>query len=177
MRSCTGLLRVTIVPEDSKPIMDSPLAHPKLAMLATVALAAGLGGCAVLPGNGVSPWLSGAPTTPVFTPDVDAFLTSAPPGASTRLDTSPWGDRVVLRVYSPYTAASGRTCRNLEVESDRGPRPALACVATNGHWEPVRVLTHRGLPMPQEAWLGADEHTRSGTRPEVGSQWATEETP
>ena len=156
--------------------MDSPRRHSRLALLATIALASGLGGCAVLPGNGGPSWLNGAPATPTFTPEIDAFLTNAPTGTSTRLDTSPWGDQVVLRVHSLYAAASGRTCRSLEVERAQGPHPALACRAASGHWEPVRVLTHGGLPIFHDPSPGANPHPHFLTEPDAGKTWNTEET-
>ena len=155
--------------------MDSARRHSRLALLATIALASSLGGCAVLPGNGESSWLNDAPTTPAFSPEIDAFLTHTPAGGSTRLDTSPWGDQVLLRAHSPYAAASGRTCRSLEVERARGPHPALACRAASGHWEPVRVLTYGGLPVLRDPSPGANPHPLFLTEPDVENTWNTEE--
>ncbi len=156
--------------------MDSPRRHSWLALLATIALASSLGGCAVLPDNGGSAWLNGAPTTPAFTPEIDAFLTTAAAGASTRLDTSPWGDQILLRVHSLYAAASGRTCRNLELEQAQGSHPALACRTASGHWEPVRVLSHGGLPIFRDPSQGADLHPHFLMEPDARNTWNTEET-
>lgn len=117
------------------------------AALATILIAASLAGCAALPFNdGASPRGFGpaaeAASTPIFPPTFEAFLTDAPAGTSTVLAESPWGGPVQVQADASYFAASGRTCRPLQVDGPRGLHPALACRAPGRHWEPVRVLAH-----------------------------------
>jgi len=119
--------------------------RPTLAALATILFAGSLGGCAALPFNdGASPWGFGpaAEAAAIFPPTFEAFLTDAPAGTSTVLAESPWGGPVQVQADASYFAASGRTCRPLQVDGPRGLHPALACRAPGRHWEPVRVLVH-----------------------------------
>jgi len=79
--------------------------------------------------------------TPIQDTNLNGFLEQAPAGSVINLADSPWGAGVDVAAGQPYMAASGRTCRRLEVMGGQQPqREALACRADNG-WVNQRVIT------------------------------------
>ena len=70
------------------------------------------------------------------------FLEQAPAGATSSFEQTPWGAGVEVTAEDPYFAASGRSCRSLQVRLKQGPvMPMLACRVGKGTWESVRAVT------------------------------------
>ena len=79
--------------------------------------------------------------TPIQNTNLNGFLEQAPAGSVINLTESPWGPGVDVTAGQPYVAASGRTCRRLEVMGgQQAQRKALACQTDNG-WVNQRAIT------------------------------------
>lgn len=77
-----------------------------------------------------------------YSSELNQFLGNAAPGAATTLAQSPWGPNVQVLANAPYFAASGRTCRELEVSQPSGATAYhLACQTDAGTWAQVRPVT------------------------------------
>ncbi|GGB46311.1 hypothetical protein GCM10011502_19590 [Oceanisphaera marina] len=63
---------------------------------------------------------------------------------ATVLATSPWGPNVQVMAEQAYFAASGRTCRQLQVSQPNGnTQQHIACQLKNGSWTISRDLQQR----------------------------------
>jgi surface antigen len=102
---------------------------------------ASLSGCAVLSAGEEEGAGAALPAA------VQTFLEQAPAGGSAVFPHSPWGAAATVQVQAPYYAASGRTCRELTIESYGVRQPGLACRQAKGRWQQVRVLQHTGRPL------------------------------
>ncbi|WMC09210.1 hypothetical protein PU634_08705 [Oceanimonas pelagia] len=96
-----------------------------------VALCLTLAGCASQQENNTN-----SASTPL-----NQFLTSAVANATTTLPTSPWGANAQVTAGAPYFAASGKTCRPLQVTQATGTSEQhIACQTQNGEWQLTRSL-------------------------------------
>ncbi|WP_232818187.1 DVU3141 family protein [Zobellella maritima] len=75
--------------------------------------------------------------------DLNNYLSSAVTGGVASLKHSPWGSNVQVRAGAPYFAASGRTCRKLDVTLPSGDtQQHIVCRTGQNTWTPVRPVTH-----------------------------------
>jgi len=81
---------------------------------------------------------------PLLAPELYPFLADAPPGATITVAESPWGSEVDLIAGRLYFAASGRYCRQLQIDRGRAhdgkTKSALACRAADS-WESRPLVT------------------------------------
>ena len=108
-----------------------------------LALAAGLTGCAAQQGyqNGPGSVVANSQGTPVGD-NLNGFLSQAAPGSTVVLQQSPWGANVEVMADAPYHAASGRTCRQLQIRQQRDRMEfAVACETADGNWASHRLVT------------------------------------
>lgn len=113
--------------------------------LLAVSLLAALSGCAMpaaQQGDASGSVVAGSDQGKPVGANLSGFLEQAQPGAVTDLAESPWGANVMASVEAPYYAASGRVCRQLRIESARGPvTPQVACETASGQWVVRRQVT------------------------------------
>ncbi|MDT8893931.1 DVU3141 family protein [Halomonas sp. I1] len=108
-----------------------------------LALAIGLTGCAAQQGQHASgSVIVGSQGTPLGA-NLNGFLSQSAPGSTVVLQQSPWGGNVEVMADAPYYAASGRTCRHLQIMSLQrsGMRSAVACETADGSWVSQRLVT------------------------------------
>lgn len=87
-----------------------------------------------------NPATSPAPVT--GSNELSRYLNSAAPGSAATLAQTPWGNNLTVLANAPYFAASGRTCRELEVTQPTGSAELhIACKANNGNWTLTRPVT------------------------------------
>ncbi|WP_375055677.1 DVU3141 family protein [Zobellella sp. DQSA1] len=98
-----------------------------------------LAGCASQAGNNVRS-SAGVAGGSELTPELNSYLSSAVAGAVT-LPYSPWGNDVTVMADTPYFAASGRTCRELEVTLNNGITQQHIACKTGNTWAQVRPVT------------------------------------
>lgn len=122
-----------------------PLTGGAKRWLIAISLLAALSGCALpaaQPGASSASVVAGSDQGKPVDANLSGFLEQAPPGAVTDLAESPWGANVMVSVEAPYYAASGRVCRQLRIESARGPvTPQVACETATGQWAVRRQVT------------------------------------
>ena len=112
------------------------------------AVISGATGCAQLPVakpetqvQQAAPSMAAKPDNRLPSP-LARFLEQAPAGATSSFEQTPWGAGVEVTAEDPYFAASGRSCRSLQVRLKQGPvMPMLACRVGKGTWESVRAVT------------------------------------
>ncbi|MDW7748824.1 DVU3141 family protein [Halomonas sp.] len=129
--------------------MTTQDAHKKVRagtrLAVTLALVAVLSGCALQPAGlsqSAGSVVAGSDQGKPVDANLSGFLDQAPPGAVTDLAESPWGANVMVSVEAPYYAASGRVCRQMRIESARGPvTPQVACETAGGDWVVRRQVT------------------------------------
>ncbi|MFG6179049.1 DVU3141 family protein [Halomonas sp. THAF12] len=110
-----------------------------------MALTLGLSGCAALQpqatqsGSVMADANAGQP----LGDNLNGFLSQSAPGSALALNSSPWGGNVQVMADAPYYAASGRTCRQLQVTQLRSGnvRFEVACQLANGQWASQRLVT------------------------------------
>lgn len=107
-------------------------------------IAASLSACASLPAANNEPVNAPRVALPAA---LQTFLEEAPAEGRAVFPHSPWGDSATILAHAPYDAASGRTCRELSIESGGVRQPGLACRLPNGSWQSVRVLHYIGRPL------------------------------
>ncbi|WP_275287272.1 DVU3141 family protein [Halomonas elongata] len=108
-----------------------------------LALAIGLTGCAAQQGQGTSgSVIVGSQGTPLGA-NLNGFLSQSAPGSTVVLEQSPWGGTVEVMADAPYYAASGRTCRQLQVMNLQRSdvRSAVACETADDSWVSQRLVT------------------------------------
>ncbi|MDP5292280.1 DVU3141 family protein [Oceanimonas sp. CHS3-5] len=72
---------------------------------------------------------------------LNEFLNNAASHSATQLATSPWGANVQVTTGATYFAASGKTCRPLQIIQPAGSQlEQIACKAKNGQWQLSRSL-------------------------------------
>lgn len=78
-------------------------------------------------------------STAINNAPLNQFLESAAANAAGTLATSPWGANAQVTAGTSYFAASGKTCRPLQVSLPTGSTEAhIACQAQNGEWQLTR---------------------------------------
>ncbi|GAA3712616.1 hypothetical protein GCM10022421_19910 [Oceanisphaera sediminis] len=78
--------------------------------------------------------------------ELNQYLSSATANAAV-LASSPWGPKVQIMAGQPYFAASGRTCRKLQVSQPNGnTQHQIACKADTGNWTLTRPVTQLLTP-------------------------------
>lgn len=104
------------------------------------------GGCAMLPNRLVGPD-DNRPDALSSESELNNFLASAVAGSVTTLKHSPWGSNVQVQASAPYFAASGRTCRRLDVTFPSGDlQQHIVCQTDQNTWTPVRPVTRMLTP-------------------------------
>ncbi|WP_346351656.1 DVU3141 family protein [Oceanimonas sp. AH20CE76] len=94
-----------------------------------VALGLALAGCASQPAATTS-------ANTVNSTPLNEFLSNAASHSATQLATSPWGPNVQITAGATYFAASGKTCRPLQITLPAGSQQEqIACQAKNGEWQ------------------------------------------
>ncbi|GAA3528285.1 hypothetical protein GCM10022394_04300 [Zobellella aerophila] len=74
--------------------------------------------------------------------ELNNYLASAVTGSVVTLKHSPWGSNVQIQASTPYFAASGRTCRKLDVTLPSGDtQQHIVCQTGQNTWAPVRPVT------------------------------------
>ncbi|MBB3140780.1 DVU3141 family protein [Halomonas organivorans] len=110
-----------------------------------MALTLGLTGCAALqpPAMQSGSVMADANDGQPLGDNLNGFLSQSAPGSALALDNSPWGGNVQVMADAPYYAASGRTCRQLQVTQLRSGnvRFEVACQLANGQWVSQRLVT------------------------------------
>ena len=82
----------------------------------------------------------GAPQA-ISNSELSQFLNADTANAAV-LASSPWGPKIQIMAEQPYFAASGRTCRTLQVSRpDDSTQQHIACKADNGNWTLTRPVT------------------------------------
>ncbi|MGR7921055.1 DVU3141 family protein [Zobellella denitrificans] len=77
-----------------------------------------------------------------FSPELNALLSSATSSGAVTVAHSPWGSNVAVLANPSYFAASGRTCRELEVTLPSGTTEHhIACKTGDNSWASVRPVT------------------------------------
>lgn len=72
------------------------------------------------------------------------FIESAAPHATASLPASPWGANAQVTAGAAYFAASGKTCRSLQVTQAIGSQEEhIACKGQNGQWQLSRAITQQ----------------------------------
>ncbi|MDV2857248.1 DVU3141 family protein [Oceanimonas sp. CAM02] len=80
-------------------------------------------------------------TTSANSTPLNEFLSNAASHSATQLATSPWGPNVQITAGATYFAASGKTCRPLQITLPAGSQQEqIACQAKNGEWQLSRSL-------------------------------------
>lgn len=98
-------------------------------------------GCATQRGGLDQPGYGGHQTA--LSAQLNDYLSSAATGSATTIAQTPWGDNVLVLANQPYYAASGRTCRELEVTLSTGStQHHIACQTGDTSWASVRPVTH-----------------------------------
>ncbi|OYD25655.1 DVU3141 family protein [Oceanimonas baumannii] len=106
-------------------------------LLVTMMALATLAGCASQPAQ--------TGDTTVNSTPLNQFLNNAASHSATQLTTSPWGDNVQVTTGVSYFAASGKTCRPLQVTLAAGSQEEhIACKTQNGQWQLSRAITAPG---------------------------------
>ncbi|MBM7457052.1 hypothetical protein HNR62_002954 [Oceanisphaera litoralis] len=78
--------------------------------------------------------------------ELNQYLNSSTGGA-TVLTNSPWGANVQIMAGQPYFAASGRSCRQLQVTPASGTsKQHIACQNKTGNWAITRPVTQLLTP-------------------------------
>ncbi|WP_158260061.1 DVU3141 family protein [Zobellella endophytica] len=97
-------------------------------------------GCATQRGSIDQPGYGGHQTA--LSPQLNDYLSSAATGSAITMAQTPWGDNVLVLANQPYYAASGRTCRELEVTLSSGTtQHHIACQTGDTSWASVRPVT------------------------------------
>ena len=125
--------------------LQSNLSCPRVSMWLVAASMVLLSGCATqYPQSDAASAgyvLNQDSATSIQNTNLNGFLEQAPAGSVINLTESPWGPGVDVTAGQPYVAASGRTCRRLEVMGgQQAQRKALACQTDNG-WVNQRAIT------------------------------------
>ncbi|WP_244408154.1 DVU3141 family protein [Roseomonas fluvialis] len=102
-----------------------------------------LAGCAE-PTAVISP---GTDTPVAITDPVVAFAANASPGAEDSVVLPSTGQTARLRMVRSYTAASGRECREIQVNTSGTAQMRLLCRAGTG-WREARPLLRDGVGRP-----------------------------
>lgn len=102
-----------------------------------------LAGCAE-PTAVISP---GTDTPVAITDPVVAFATNASPGAEDSVVLPSTGQTARLRMVRSYAAASGRECREVQVNTGGAAQMRLLCRAGTG-WREARPLLRDGVGRP-----------------------------
>jgi hypothetical protein len=102
-----------------------------------------LAGCAE-PTAVISP---GTDTPVAITDPVVAFAANASPGAEDSVVLPSTGQTARLRMVRSYAAASGRECREIQVNTSGAAQMRLLCRAGTG-WREARPLLRDGVGRP-----------------------------
>ncbi|MFH7587444.1 DVU3141 family protein [Oceanimonas smirnovii] len=107
-------------------LIRTPLAGTLVALCLTLA------GCANHPAATTS-------ANTINSTPLNEFLNNAANHSATQLATSPWGPNVQITAGATYFAASGKTCRPLQITLPAGSQQEqIACQAKNGEWQLTR---------------------------------------
>lgn len=118
----------------------------RYAVALLVTLAVILSGCAVQQNSSGSVIVGSQGTR--LGENLGDFLSQSAPNSTLVLQQSPWGENVEVKADASYYAASGRTCRHLQImglqRSDI--RSAVACKTAGSSWVSQRLVTqvHEG---------------------------------
>lgn len=124
--------------------VPAPARGRRCATALLITLAVALSGCAAQQGQNTSgSVIDGSQGTPLGA-NLNGFLSQSAPGSTVVLQQSPWGGSVEVMADAPYYAASGRTCRQLQIMNLQrsGMRSAVACETTDGSWVSQRLVTN-----------------------------------
>lgn len=111
---------------------------------AAILLTIALNGCTTAGGRTTSMQQYGAPPQTLLPGDINQFVSSQPAGSRSVFATSPWGSQVEIGLSATYFAASGRPCRELEVQpaaTDADRSRLLACEVEANQWQAGRAVT------------------------------------
>jgi hypothetical protein len=108
------------------------------------AVALGLLGACAEPSAVISP---GTGTPVAISDPVVAFAANASPGAEDSVVLPSTGQTARLRMVRSYAAASGRECREIQVNTSGSAHTRLLCSAGTG-WREARPLLRDGVGRP-----------------------------